>query len=98
MSGLSFPSTLAVGLTGAAHVGFAALECFLWRSYGAKKMKLGDAFTLVTADLAKNQGVYNLFLAAGLFWSIFRSSKNESVETATFFSMCVCIAALVSPY
>jgi len=43
-----------------------------------------------SAALAANQGLYNGFLAAGLFWSLW----SGSVELKTFFLGCVVIAGI----
>ena len=44
----------------------------------------------MTADLAANQGLYNGFLAAGLFWAL--ASGPDLVPRATFFLCCVIAA------
>ena len=44
--------------------------------------------------LAANQGLYNGFLAAGLFWGLFTAQWNVVV----FFLSCVIVAALYGAY
>lgn len=57
------------------HISFFILESFLWttertvRVFGLKNLD----FAKETKVLAANQGVYNLFLAAGLFISYFEN-------------------------
>ena len=43
----------------------------------------------MTAVLAKNQGLYNGFLAAGLIWSLWAGP-----QVATFFLICVIVAGI----
>ncbi|KAJ3366899.1 hypothetical protein HDU91_001685 [Kappamyces sp. JEL0680] len=43
--------------------------------------------------LAKNQGLYNGFLAAGLAWSLFAASPFNR-DLAIFFNGCVVVAAV----
>jgi putative membrane protein len=48
----------------------------------------------VTASLAKNQGVYNLFLSAGLAWGALAPAPFHAPVSA-FFLGCVIVAAIV---
>ena len=84
------------------HVGFFILETFLWQKpIGLKISRLDAAKAAITAPLAANQGVYNAFLAAGLFWglSIALGQGLGYLEFArrieTFFLCCVVIAGIV---
>jgi putative membrane protein len=59
---------------------------FLWKtSKGQKIFKTDAAFANRSASLAANQGLYNGFLAAGLFWSLSISDKAHSMELKVFF-------------
>src|SRR5439155_25717574 len=61
---------LFTGISGIEHVYFFALEALLWRKpLGLKTFRMDAAKAETTAQLAVNQGFYNLFLAAGLFWA-----------------------------
>ncbi len=44
--------------------------------------------------MAANQGLYNGFLAAGLFWSLFISDRLWAARVATFFLLCVAVAGV----
>ncbi len=44
--------------------------------------------------LAKNQGLYNGFLAAGLLWSIVASDAREALHLRLFFLGCVVVAGV----
>lgn len=52
----------------ALHLGFLVLEMFLWwGSYGGRKIfGMTEEQADASAPLAKNQGLYNGFLAAGM--------------------------------
>lgn len=86
-----------VTLVAIEHIYFMILEMFYWdkpRGLKAFDMTLEEAKnTLISA---KNQGLYNGFLAAGLIWSII--STNNSLEIALFFLICVAIAGLYGAY
>jgi len=78
------------------HLYFMILEMFYWdKPKGLKVfgMKLEDA--KVSKTLAKNQGLYNGFLAAGLVWALF---NNNFKEIAFFFLICVTIAGIYGAY
>src|SRR3954466_9380502 len=52
------------------HVYFFVLEAVLWKKpLGLKTFQMDQAKADTTAELAVNQGFYNLFLAAGLAWA-----------------------------
>lgn len=89
--------TFLIALVAFEHIYFMILEMFLWdkpRGLKAFGMNLEDAKK--TKTLAKNQGLYNGFLAAGLFWSII--NKNNSLQIALFFLICVSIAGIYGAY
>lgn len=77
------------------HCYFLWLEMFAWTT---KARKVFRNFPLdlfePTKGMAANQGLYNGFLAAGLFWSLVISSKEWSVNVALFFLTCVLIAGI----
>lgn len=85
--------TLVVALL---HIYILYLEMFLWtskkgiRAFGLKTKEFAED----TKVLAANQGLYNGFLAAGLFWSII----SNKTEIALFFLVCVCIAGIYGAY
>jgi putative membrane protein len=45
-----------------------------------------------TAPITLNAGIYNSFIAAGLFWSAF--AQNNAFELRLFFLICVAIAGI----
>lgn len=74
-----------------SHVGILVLEMFYWNH------PLGQRIFLMTPEeaaasevLAMNQGLYNGFLAAGLFWGLMKSRFDVIV----FFLCCVVVAGI----
>ena len=62
---------IAVALVAVTHVGFLVLEMFLWdRPIGRRIFGMTSEQSKFSAPLAANQGLYNLFLTAGLVWSL----------------------------
>lgn len=88
-------SKLLVGIVALEHVYILYLEMFLWttptglRSFGTTKETAESSKVL-----AANQGLYNGFLAAGLFWSIVYPDAAVGHQIAAFFLGCVIVAAL----
>jgi putative membrane protein len=73
------------------------LEMFYWdKPKGLKAFGLTLEEAKTSKTLAKNQGLYNGFLAAGLVWSII--SMHNSLEIALFFLICVAIAGIYGAY
>jgi putative membrane protein len=89
-------STLAnvvVVLVGALHVYFLVLEMFLWdKPAGLRAFGQTLEAARATRVLAANQGLYNGFLAAGLFWGVVLGADGTSVKV--FFLTCVLVAGL----
>ncbi len=72
------------------------LEAFLWQTPRAFKAFGTTKETARTSQtLATNQGVYNLFLSAGLVWSLF-ASYPISFQLKLFFLSCIVIAAVTA--
>lgn len=89
-------STLAnvvVTLVGVLHVYFLVLEMFLWdKPAGLRAFGQTLEAARATRVLAANQGLYNGFLAAGLFWGVGLGEGGTSVKV--FFLTCVLVAGL----
>jgi len=81
----------AVFVIGALHVYILVLEMFLWnKPAGLKAFGQTQAMADATRVLAANQGLYNGFLAAGLFWGLYTGSR----EFMVFFLLCVLVAGV----
>lgn len=75
------------------HVYILVLEMFFWDTpRGHKAFGLKPEFARATRVLAANQGLYNGFLAAGLFWSLWLGAAGIAVKL--FFLACVAVAGL----
>lgn len=72
------------------------MEMFAWETAGKKVFgkSLPPELFKPTRGLAANQGLYNGFLAAGLFWSLLISDPAWSFNVSVFFLSCVIIAAV----
>lgn len=80
-------------LVGVLHVYILVLEMFLWdKPKGMKAFGLTPEFAAQTRTLAANQGLYNGFLAAGLFWGLYLGPQGFAVKV--FFLGCVLVAGL----
>lgn len=90
---MQIASTVAVGLIGLLHVYIMILEMFLWNTpKGWQAFKLTPQFAAATKVLAGNQGLYNGFLAAGLFWGVLAGQAGFPLKV--FFLSCVIVAGL----
>ncbi|MDE2048026.1 MAG: DUF1304 domain-containing protein, partial [Betaproteobacteria bacterium] len=84
---------IAVGLLGLLHAYILVLEMFLWdKPQGMKAFGLTQQMATATKVLAANQGLYNGFLAAGLFWGLWLGADGFAVKV--FFALCVLVAGL----
>ena len=92
---MSLLANVLIGLVALLHVFFLVLEMFMWtRPLGLKTFRNTPEKAEITRVLAANQGLYNGFLAAGLFYAIATGSR----EFALFFLACVIAAALYGAY
>jgi putative membrane protein len=75
------------------HLWFLILEMFLWtRPSGRRAFGTTAEFAEQSKALAANQGLYNGFLAAGLFWGLSLGSAGTGVKV--FFLSCVVVAGV----
>lgn len=92
---MSMLALVLIGLVALLHLYFLVLEMFLWtKPLGLKTFRNTPEKAETTRVLAANQGLYNGFLAAGLFYAISTGSR----EFALFFLACVVVAALYGAY
>lgn len=82
---------IVCALVGLIHVYILVLEMFLWTTpKGRKAFGLTPEFAQASKVLAANQGLYNGFLAAGLFWGL----AGGGTAVLVFFLGCVLVAGL----
>ncbi len=86
---------ILIGLIAILHVYILVLEMFLWTKKRTRKV-FGISFEEAqkTKILAGNQGLYNGFLALGLFWSLMHSDLIFAIQLKIFFLSCVAVAGL----
>lgn len=84
---------VVIDLVALEHLYILWIEMFAWETKGKKTFKsLPRHLFHETKGLAANQGLYNGFLAAGLFWSLLISDNVWQYNIALFFLICVFIA------
>ena len=84
-----------VALVALLHLYFLVLEMFFWtKPLGRKVFRLDPAFAEASKVLAANQGLYNGFLAAGLFWGVF----DHLPMLVNFMLGCVIVAGCYGAY
>lgn len=109
---MSTVAKFTVGLVAAAHVLILIAEMFLWdKRFGLLvfdmkqkqkfDMKQKQEYATASKSLAKNQGLYNGFLAAGLCWGLSLSAEGrgdilnaQGRSVIVFFLCCVLVAGL----
>lgn len=90
---MSVAANIVVGLIALLHVYILVLEMFLWdKPAGLRAFGQTQAAASASKVLAANQGLYNGFLAAGLFWGLSLGAAGTGVKV--FFLCCVLIAGL----
>ena len=90
---MNIAANVVIGLVALLHVYFLVLEMFLWdKRTGLRAFGMTKEFAASTKVLAANQGLYNGFLAAGLFWGLSLGSSGLAVKT--FFLVCVLVAGV----
>jgi putative membrane protein len=86
-------ANIVVALVALVHVYILVLEMFLWeKPAGLRAFGQTPAAAAASKVLAANQGLYNGFLAAGLFWGL--SLGPEGFAIKVFFLLCVLVAGL----
>jgi putative membrane protein len=86
-------ANIVVALIGLLHVYILVLEMFLWdKPAGLRAFRQTQAAATASKVLAANQGLYNGFLAAGLFWGLTLGAAGFGVKV--FFLLCVVVAGL----
>ena len=86
-------ANILIGLIALIHIYILVLEMFLWdKPIGLRAFGQTQAAATASKVLAANQGLYNGFLAAGLFWGLSLGAAGTSVKV--FFLCCVLVAGL----
>lgn len=86
---------ILIALIAIFHTYIAWFEIFAWETRGPKVFaSFPPELFPKTVKMAANQGIYNAFLAAGLFWSLVIKDKQWQRNVATCFLLFVFIAGL----
>lgn len=86
-------ANIVVALVALLHLYFLVLEMFLWdKPMGLKAFGQTREAAASSKVLAANQGLYNGFLAAGLFWGL--SLGQDGARIKIFFLICALVAGL----
>jgi len=91
----NFPilSTLFIALIALVHVYILILEMFLWdKPTGMRAFGHSADMAKLSKVLAANQGLYNGFLAAGLFWGLLLGEAGFQFKA--FFLSCILVAGI----
>src|SRR3970282_376981 len=84
---------MALVLVALLHVAFLVLEMFLWsKPIGRRVFGLPPAVMAASAPLAASRGLYNEFLAPGVFWGLFLGTPGFDIKV--FFLACIIVAGL----
>jgi putative membrane protein len=90
---MTLAANIVSGVVAALHLYFLTLEMFLWeKPLGLKTFGNTPEKAALTAVLAKNQGLYNGFLSAGLVWSLVHPDAGVALQLQRFFLGCVIVA------
>ena len=90
---MSTAANIVIAIVALLHVYFLVLEMFLWDKPAGLRA-FGQTLEAAKASkvLAANQGLYNGFLAAGLFWGLSLGAAGTNVKV--FFLVCVVVAGV----
>ncbi|TRW22878.1 DUF1304 domain-containing protein [Flavobacterium zepuense] len=87
--------SILITLIGLTHLYIMWFEMFAWETRGPKVFRnFPRELFPKTKALAANQGLYNGFLAAGLFWTFFINDEKWHNNIALFFLGCIAIAGI----
>src|SRR5690348_473253 len=92
---MSTVATALIALVAFEHIYFAVLEMYLWtKPKGLKSFNMTLEQARSTAVMAANQGLYNLFLVAGLVWGLVTENSEFGFCIKVFFLSCVAVAGI----
>jgi len=78
----------------ALHLYFAVLEMVLWRSRAPKVFHVSQDYANMTAKMASNQGLYNLFLALALIIGFLARDTDVGHAFSVYGLVCVIAAGI----
>ena len=88
-------SLILVVLVAVEHLYILVLEMFLWhRPRTLKIFGIPKEEGKLLKVMAANQGLYNGFLSAGIFWGLLHPNELLGQQIQVFFLLCVIVAAI----
>lgn len=88
-------SNILLGLIALLHFLFFILETFLWTTpVGLKVFGHSLESALSSKVLAANQGLYNVFLMAGIIWGVIHPIVIFGNQIKYFFLLCIVVAGV----
>jgi len=88
-----------IGFIALLHCYILWFEMFAWTTRGRKVFKnFPKELFEKTKTMAANQGLYNGFLAAGLFWTFFIENAAWKENVALFMLGCVAVAGIFGAF
>lgn len=86
---------IVIGFIAVVHVYILVLETFLWgRATRIFRIPRELREAKMLRVMFQNQGIYNGFLAAGLFWSLLQPDPAFALQLKFFFVGCVAVAGV----
>jgi len=90
---MTIAANILIAFIALLHVYILVLEMFLWeKPAGLRAFRNTPEKAAITKVLAANQGLYNGFLAAGLFWGLWLGDAGTSIKV--FFLICIAVAGI----
>ncbi len=84
-----------IGLIALLHTYIAWFEIFAWETRGPNVFSsFPTELFSQTVEMAANQGIYNAFLAAGLFWALTIKDTHWQRNVAVCFLIFVAVAGV----
>ena len=92
-------ANIVIILVALVHVWALILEMFLWtKPIGLRTFGQSLERAQSSAVLARNQGLYNGFLAAGLIFGLLYPDPAAALHIKTFFLICIVVAGAYGGY
>ncbi|RLD27430.1 MAG: DUF1304 domain-containing protein [Bacteroidetes bacterium] len=92
---MALTTSILIGVIILIHIYILGFEMFAWTTRGPKVFRsFPKELFEPTKTMAANQGLYNGFLAAGLFWTFFIDDPAWKANISIFFLACVAIAGI----
>ena len=94
---MKWASRVLIAVVALLHVYIAWFEIFAWTEVGPDVFSTFDPDLFAeTTEIAANQGVYNLFLAVGLVWSLMIRDPQWRFRVALCFLGFVAVAGVAA--